>query len=41
MANSMEESKKAFLIKSAEKLTEEIQSMANYKSLYIEIQVHI
>ncbi|OAD58962.1 TBC1 domain family member 19 [Eufriesea mexicana] len=38
MANSMEESKKAFLIKSAEKLTEQIQSMANYKSLYTEIQ---
>lgn len=35
-----EESKKTSLKKSAEKLTEEIQSMANYKSLYTEIQVH-
>lgn len=33
-----EESKKTSLKKSAEKLTEEIQSMANYKSLYTEIQ---
>lgn len=35
----IEESKKTSLKKSAEKLTEEIQSMANYKSLYTEIQV--
>ncbi|XP_043797622.1 TBC1 domain family member 19 [Apis laboriosa] len=37
-SNYIEESKKTSLKKSAEKLTEEIQSMANYKSLYTEIQ---
>lgn len=39
MAENTGESKKVSLQKSAERLTEEIQSMANYKNLYTEIQV--
>ncbi|XP_054002919.1 TBC1 domain family member 19 isoform X1 [Hylaeus anthracinus] len=38
MSGKSEESNEAMLKKSAERLTEEIQSMANYKSLYSEIQ---
>ncbi|XP_071871913.1 TBC1 domain family member 19 [Bombus fervidus] len=38
MTENAENSKKTSLQRSAEKLTEEIQSMANYKSLYAEIQ---
>ncbi|KAK1130585.1 hypothetical protein K0M31_018710 [Melipona bicolor] len=38
MAENIEESRKISLQKSAERLTEEIQSMANYKNLYTEIQ---
>ncbi|XP_017892877.1 TBC1 domain family member 19 isoform X1 [Ceratina calcarata] len=38
MADNTEESREISLKKSAEKLTEEIQTMANYKSLYTEIQ---
>lgn len=40
MADKTGEPKEASLKRSAEKLTEEIQNMANYKSLYTEIQVH-
>ena len=39
MAENMGESRKVSLQKSAERLTEEIQSMANYKNLYTEILV--
>lgn len=39
MAGQTEESKETLLRKSAERLTEEIQSMTNYKNLYSEIQV--
>lgn len=39
MTENAENFKKTSLQRSAEKLTEEIQSMANYKSLYAEIQV--
>lgn len=37
----MEESKENFLEKSAEKLTKNVQNMANYRSLYNEIQVSV
>lgn len=39
MAENTGECRKVSLQKSAERLTEEIQSMANYKNLYTEIQV--